>query len=139
MQVAQPHLPLPGDFDELLRGASMLAQAEAALTASTLFSTSGLGRKIVHVEKQQSLFSQGDSANDVFYIQKGRVKLTVFAASGKEATLALLGSGDFAGEECVIVTRPQRIATAVALTPCTLLRIERGEMLKKLHQEKAFA
>ncbi|HLJ30587.1 MAG TPA: Crp/Fnr family transcriptional regulator [Candidatus Angelobacter sp.] len=139
MQIVHPQLSPPGGFDELLRGASILAGAEADLTANAFLATIGLGRKIVYVEKQQSLFSQGDAADAVFYIQKGRVKLTVFSAGGKEATLALLGPGDFVGEECVIALRPERIATAVALTPCTLLRIDRGEIIRELHDEKAFA
>jgi CRP-like cAMP-binding protein len=94
-------------------------------------------RKIVTVQKQQSIFSQGDAANAVFYIQMGKLKLTVCSAHGKEATIALLREGDFAGEECALSAQPLRIATAVAMTPCTLFRIERCEMIKALHEEKA--
>lgn len=99
----------------------------------------GLGRKIIDFKKHQTIFSQGDDANAVFYIQKGRVRLTVISKRGKEATIALLGSRDFLGEECIAGIQPQRMATAAALTSCTLLRIERKEMLRVLHEEKQFS
>ena len=99
----------------------------------------GLGRKMVDLQRKQVLFSQGDAASAVFYIQKGKVKLTVISKRGKEATVALLGSGDFVGEECVAAIQPLRIATASALTPCSVLKIERPEMLRVLDQEKSFS
>jgi CRP-like cAMP-binding protein len=98
----------------------------------------GLGRKIMAFEKRQTLFSQGDDADAIFYIQKGRVKLTVISKRGKEATIALLGAGEFVGEECIAAIQPQRMATAAALTACTALRIDRKEMVRVLH-EKAFS
>jgi CRP/FNR family cyclic AMP-dependent transcriptional regulator len=96
----------------------------------------GLGRKTMDFEKHQTLFSQGDDANAIFYIQKGRVKLTVNSKRGKEATIALLGVGDFVGEECIAAIQPLRMATAAALTPCTILRIDRKEMVRALHDQK---
>ena len=74
----------------------------------------GLGRKIIDFRKHQTIFSQGDDANAVFYIQKGRVRLTVISKRGKEATIALLGSRDFLGEECIAGIQPQRMATAAS-------------------------
>ena len=115
------------------------SDAAAVHTPEAILARSGLGRKIIDVQKEQSIFSQGDAANAVFYIQKGRVRLTVFSKSGKEATIALLDAGDFVGEECVMGIQPQRTATATALTPCTLLRIERGEFVRALHEEPAFS
>lgn len=126
-------------LEKLLKSNGRLPRAEAALTPEAFLAKSGLGRKIVNTQKNQSVFSQGDAANAVFYVQKGKVKLTVFSKRGKEATIALLGTGDFVGEECVAAIQPQRMATAVALTQCTLLKIEREEMVRALHEEKAFS
>jgi CRP-like cAMP-binding protein len=139
MQVGQPHLSPSSSLEKLLKGASILPCAETDLPPEAFLAKSGPGRKIVIVQKQQSIFSQGDAADAVFYIQKGKVKLTVFSQRGKEAIIALLGAGDFAGEECVMAPKSQRLATAVALTTCTLLRIERGEMVKALHEKKTFS
>ncbi len=100
---------------------------------------SGLGRTILDLKKHQTVFAQGDAADAVFYVQKGRIKLTVVSKRGKEATIALLGPGNFLGEECIAAIQPQRMATATALTPVTLLRIERKEMARVLHEEKLFS
>jgi CRP/FNR family transcriptional regulator, cyclic AMP receptor protein len=100
---------------------------------------SGLGRKILNLKKAETLFSQGDPANAVFFIQKGKIKLTVNSERGKEATIALLGPEDFVGEECVSAMQPVRMATAAALLPGTVLRIDRSEMLKVLHDQKRFS
>lgn len=99
----------------------------------------GLGRTILDLKKSQTVFAQGDAADAVFYIQKGRIKLTVVSTRGKEATIALLGTGNFLGEECIAAIQPQRMATATAITPVTLLRIERTEMTRVLHKEKLFS
>jgi len=100
---------------------------------------SGLGRTILDLKKGQTVFAQGDAANAVFYIQKGRIKLTVISKRGKEATIALLSVGNFLGEECIATIQPQRMATATAITPATLLKIERKEMARGLHEEKVFS
>jgi CRP/FNR family cyclic AMP-dependent transcriptional regulator len=107
-----------------------------AFEPEAFLAKSGLGRTIVELEKHQPAFSQGDLANAVFYVQKGRIKLTVISKRGKEATIALLGAGNFLGEECIAAIQPQRMATATALTPAVLLRIERKEMVRVLHEEK---
>ena len=99
----------------------------------------GLGRTIVDLKKDQTVFSQGDAADAVFYIQKGRVKLTVISKRGKEATIALLGAGKFLGEECIAAIQPRRMATAMAITPATILKIERTEMVRVLHEEQLFS
>jgi CRP/FNR family cyclic AMP-dependent transcriptional regulator len=99
----------------------------------------GLGRTIADLKKDQSVFSQGDAADAVFYIQKGKIKLTVISTRGKEATVALLGSGNFLGEECISAIQPHRMATATALVPSTILRIERSEMVRVLHEEQLFS
>ena len=99
----------------------------------------GLGKKVVRLAKKVNAFSQGDPAKAVFYIQKGRVRLTVNSKSGKEATIAILGAGEFLGEECIASSHPFRIATAVTMTECRLLKINRVEVIRALHEEHAFS
>ena len=95
----------------------------------------GFGKAVIDLKEKDSVFSQGDPANAVFYIQKGRMKLTVVTQNGKEATIALLGAGEFVGEECMACAHPVRMATAAAFMECIVLRIDREEMLRVLHQE----
>ena len=95
----------------------------------------GLGRRIVDLKKHQVIFAQGDAADAVFYIQSGRAKITVVSSGGKEATIALLGPGNFLGEDCIATSHPLRMATATAITDGTLLRIDKKEMVRALHQE----
>jgi CRP-like cAMP-binding protein len=99
----------------------------------------GVGRSFVDLKKNQVLFSQGDPADAVFYIKKGNIKLTVVSQRGKEATVALLESGNFVGESCVAASERLRMVTATALTRSSLMRIERKEMIRVLHEEHAFA
>ena len=123
----------------MVRARSMRTSQKARFDPEVFLSKSGLGRKLMDLQKKQVLFSQGDAANTVFYIQRGKVKLTVVSKRGKEATVALLGPGDFVGEECIAAIQPLRMASANALTPCQVLSIERSEMLKVLHREKSFS
>lgn len=111
----------------------------AAFDVEAFLANSGLGRKIVELEKKNTVFSQGDEADAVFYIQKGKIKLTVISTRGKEATIALLGAGDFLGEECIAAMQPQRLTTAATLTQCTVLRINKKEMVRVLDEEKTFS
>jgi CRP/FNR family transcriptional regulator, cyclic AMP receptor protein len=113
--------------------------AEPAFDPEDFLAQNGLGRSVVDLKKREIVFSQGNDANAVFYIQKGRIRLTVISKRGKEATIALLAAGDFLGEECIAAIQPQRMATATALTPCTLLKIHRKEMVRVLHAEKTFS
>jgi CRP-like cAMP-binding protein len=99
----------------------------------------GLGRRIVQLKPKQAFFSQGDAANCVYYIQSGRAKLTVMSRAGKEATITLLAAGDFIGEESIAGTPGLRMATATAITHCTALKIEREEMIRVIHEERAFS
>jgi len=85
------------------------------------------------------IFAQGDPSDAVFYIQTGQAKLTVLSALGKEATITLLGPGDFMGEGCIASDQPVRPASATAITACTALRIERNAMLSALHREHVFS
>jgi CRP-like cAMP-binding protein len=95
----------------------------------------GLGRTIHHYGPKRAIFSQGERADAVFYIQEGRVKLCVLSKQGKEATIALLGPGDFVGEGCIASDQPVHLATATAITDCSILKIEKEQMLRTLHEE----
>jgi CRP/FNR family transcriptional regulator, cyclic AMP receptor protein len=106
----------------------------AAFKPEAFLERTGLGGTVVEIKKQQIIFSQGDASEAVFHIRKGRVKLTVVSKRGKEATIALLGAGNFLGEECIAAVQPQRMATAMAITPATVLRIDRKEMIRALHE-----
>jgi CRP-like cAMP-binding protein len=99
----------------------------------------GLGRKIVEFKPAESFFSQGDPADSVYYLQKGRAKLTVVSAQGKEATITLLAANDFVGEECLATVVGLRLATATAVNTCTALKIRRDEMVRVMHEEQSFA
>jgi CRP/FNR family cyclic AMP-dependent transcriptional regulator len=104
----------------------------------TFLAKAGPGRTIVYVPAKEILFEQGKRGNAVFYILAGAVKLTVDSL-GKESTIALLGPGNFAGKECAAAVRPRSTASARTLTNCTILRIERKEMLRVIQNEKTFA
>jgi len=88
--------------------------------------------------KKQVIFSQGSPADAVFYIEKGKVKLTVLSARGKEAVVAILGNGDFFGEG-TLAGQPLRMATATAMTECSILRVEKETMIRMLHNEPALS
>jgi CRP-like cAMP-binding protein len=98
------------------------------------FLASGTASKLVEFRKKQNLFSQGDPASHVFFIQEGSVRLSVTSALGKEAIVALLEAGDFLGESC-LVGHPLWIGTATAMSSGTALVIEKAEMLRLLHAD----
>lgn len=100
--------------------------------------TIGDGRKVLALPRKQSVFTQGDDADAVFYIQEGQVRLTVVSKIGKEATLGILNAGDFFGEG-VLAGQPLRMGSATALTDCELLRIDKKAMMLALHREHAFS
>ena len=96
------------------------------------------GRTRVAFLKKRMIFAQGDSSDAVFYIQKGKVKLTVVAKGGKEATIGVLGEGDFFGEGC-LAGQPLRMCSATAMTDCTLMRIDKKSMMEVIHRERGFS
>jgi CRP/FNR family transcriptional regulator, cyclic AMP receptor protein len=106
---------------------------------AAFLATAGVGRTLVNLPKKQLLFSQGEAADAVFYIQKGRLKLTVVSKRGKEATIALLCAGEFVGESCIASAQPLRQATAAAITDCEILRITRKDMVRVIHEQHAFS
>ena len=106
---------------------------------ASFLTNAGLGRRIIHFKPGQAIFSQGDPADAVFYLQTGRTKLTVVSKGGKEAAIALLSAGDFVGEESIAGAAGLRLATAKAITRCSALKIDRVEMIRVLHEEHAFS
>ncbi len=117
----------------------MSGTAPTTFDPAAFLNSAGLGRKILQVKPKRIIFSQGSQADAIFYLQKGRAKLTVVSKSGKEATITLLAAGDFIGEEAVAAVMGLHMATAVAITACTVLKIEREEMLRVMHQEHSIS
>jgi CRP/FNR family cyclic AMP-dependent transcriptional regulator len=106
---------------------------------AAFLANAGPGRRIIHLQAGDVFCSQGDQANSVFYLQKGRAKVTVVSSSGKEATIGLFGTGDFIGEEALADPLALRLATAAAISDCIVLKIDREEMLHVMHEEHAFS
>jgi CRP/FNR family cyclic AMP-dependent transcriptional regulator len=98
----------------------------------------GEGRTIAEYSKNEMVFEQGDPANAVFYLQKGQVKLTIASNAGKEAIIAILGAGDFLGEGC-LKAQLLRLASAAAMSDCSIMRLEKAVMVRVLHDEPAFS
>jgi len=117
----------------------MLEQKPIQFDPETFLANSGLGRRIVRLKPKQTFFLQGNPAESIFYLQKGRAKLTVVSKNGKEATITLLRTGDFVGEESLASVGGLRMATATAITACTALKIERQEMVRVMHEEHSFS
>ena len=106
---------------------------------ATFLAHAGLGRQILAHKPGGQIFTQGGSADSIFYLQTGRAKLTVVSASGKEATITLLGPGDFVGEEAMVGSGGMRMASATAVTACTTLKIVRDEMIRVMHEQHTFS
>ena len=96
------------------------------------------GRTISRYQTNQTVFAQGDPANSVFYINEGKVKITIISAQGKEAVVAILGPNEFCGEGC-LAGQPRRMATATAMTECEIMRVEKQAMMRLLRQDPAFS
>jgi len=114
-------------------------QARAIFDPATFLANAGFGRKTIALSRKGAFFSQGDSADAVFYLQKGRAKLTVVSQGGKEATITMLSVGDFVGEESLASIPGLRLSTASAVESCVALKITREEMTRVMHDEPAFA
>jgi CRP-like cAMP-binding protein len=99
----------------------------------------GLGRRIVELNEKENFFSQGDPADSIYYLQRGRARLTVVSQTGKEATITLLSAGDFVGEGALAAIPGLRMSTATAINRCTALKITRDEMIRVMHQEHALS
>ena len=97
-----------------------------------------VGRTISKYQKEQTVFSQGEAADAVFYIQQGKIKITVVSEQGKEVVVAILGAGDFFGEGC-LVRQTLRMATVTAMMECEIMRLEKAAIIRVLHEEPAFS
>jgi CRP/FNR family cyclic AMP-dependent transcriptional regulator len=117
---------------------SRIIEKKGAFDAQAFLDSAGVARKVVEFQRAETIFSQGEPAKKVFYIKLGGVKLSVVNAVGKEAVVAILGPGDFFGEGCM-AGQPLRMGTANAITPTTLLVIEKEEMIRVLHHEHALS
>jgi len=111
---------------------------KTSFNLQTFLDSAGVSRKVVEFRKKTTVFAQGDPAKSVMYIQQGSVKLSVVNGIGKEAVVAVLGSGDFFGEGC-LAGQPLRMGTATAIAPTTLLIIEKNKMMHVLHGEHEFS
>lgn len=106
--------------------------------AASFLTKVGEGRIISDYGKDEMVFAQGDKADTIFYIQKGKVKLTVISQQGKEAVIAILGPGDFFGEGC-LAGQPLRMATAAAMSECSIVRLDKRDTIRVLHEEPSFS
>ena len=104
----------------------------------SFLTSAGVARTMLEFRKKEALFSQGDICNNIMYIQKGGVKISVVSKTGKEAVVGMLGPNDFIGEGG-LAGQPLRMATATAMTPVAVLSIENKEMFRVLHEESAFS
>jgi CRP/FNR family cyclic AMP-dependent transcriptional regulator len=111
------------------------AKVKKSFDPQAYLDTAGVARKVSAFRRSEAIFSQGDAAESVMYVQKGGVILSVVNGSGKEAVVAMFGAGDFFGEGCM-AGQAIRMATATAITPTTVLVIDKIEMLRVLHAEQ---
>jgi len=118
------------------RNSKSVSGKKAALNARAFLDSAGLARKAKQIKKGEVVYSQGDAATNVMYLQEGAVKLSVVNGVGKEAVVAILGAGDFFGEGC-LAGQSIRMGTAMTIAASTVLVIEKGEMLKVLHEQHA--
>ena len=117
----------------------MVELEKPAFDALAFLASAGLGRRIVRLAPKQTFFSQGDPADSIFYLQKGRAKITIVSQAGKEATITLLSDGDFVGEEALAAVSGRRLTTATAMTACTAAKVTREEMIRVMHEEHDFS
>jgi len=117
----------------------MLEPDKNGFNVAALLANAGLGRRIIQLAPKDAFFSQGDPADSVFYLQKGRAKITVVSAVGKEATLKMLSAGEFVGEGALTAVAGLRLSTVTAITECTTLKIWRSEMIRLMREAGGFS
>jgi CRP-like cAMP-binding protein len=116
----------------------MASKRKTMFDPSAFLAQAGAGRTVAAFRKASVIFSQGEAADAVFFIQKGKIKLTVVSEQGKEAVVAVLGVGEFCGEGC-LAGQSRRMATASAMSECEIMRLEKPAMLRVLHAEPRFS
>jgi CRP/FNR family cyclic AMP-dependent transcriptional regulator len=109
---------------------------DAVFDAKAFLARVGVGKKILNLKKKETAFAQGDPSDAIFYVQKGKLRVTVTSANGKAATITLVGEEEFLGEDCMVSAHPLRLSTATAMSECALLRISKAEMVRVLHKEQ---
>lgn len=124
--------------EQAFRNMDGIKTLKTSVDPAPFLAKAGVGKRVVHLKEKQTAFSQGEAASAVFYIQKGKVQLTVVSKLGKEATLAILGEGNFFGEGC-LTRQSLRMESATAMTDCELLRIDKKEMMLALQREQTFS
>ena len=120
------------------REAGMTGEFELPFDLDAFLSAAGRGTTKSTYDEDTAIFSQGEAADSIFYINNGRVKLTVLSDQGKEAVVAILGPGDFLGEGC-LAGQPRRMATAAAMAKCLTIRLDKAAMIRVLHDEPEFS
>jgi CRP/FNR family transcriptional regulator, cyclic AMP receptor protein len=115
------------------------SKKKATFDPKAFLSKVGRGRTIAKYRQNKKVFSQGEAADSVFFIEEGKVKVTVVSEQGKEAVIAVLGPGQFCGEGCLLAGQPRRMATATAMTECEIMRLEKTAVVQVMHDEPAFA
>jgi CRP/FNR family transcriptional regulator, cyclic AMP receptor protein len=123
----------------LQRGGILTNNKGTTFDSAAFLANAGLGRTMIELKPKETFFCQGDKADSVFYLQKGRARVTVVSQKGKEATITLLSAYDFVGEESLAAIVGLRMATATAVNTCKALKITRNEMIRVMHDEPAFA
>jgi CRP/FNR family transcriptional regulator, cyclic AMP receptor protein len=116
----------------------MRSKSTASFDAQAFLDSSGIARKVVEYARGIVIYAQGDACDNVMYIQKGGVKLSVLSKTGREAVIAMLGPGDFFGEGC-LAGQPVRMGSATAITPSTVLLVQKTKMVALLHKQHAFS
>jgi CRP-like cAMP-binding protein len=116
-----------------IKGSSDRKTAAPLFDPAVFLATAAVGRDVSKHSKKQVIFAQGDDADAVFYIKKGKVKVAVISEQGKEAVVALLGPNEFVGEGCLI-GQPKRLATASGMTECETMRVAKTEIQRALHE-----
>ena len=127
-------------FPRLLgtEGAAMESKQKPPFDPLAFLAKANGGRTLSAYKINQIVFSQGEPADSIFYVQGGKVKVTVISEQGKEAIVAILGTGDFCGEGC-LAGQPRRIATAAAMEESSIMRLEKAAMIRILHDEPEFS
>jgi len=115
----------------------MKRKAPLAFDPEVFLAQVGKGRTLADYKKNHRIFSQGDSADAIFYIQKGKIKLTVVSKQGKEAVIAILGANDFFGEGC-LAGQTRRMASATSMSDCSIMRLEKANLVPVLREKSAF-
>ena len=116
----------------------MTPRAKPTFNPKAFLAKVGKGKTHTDRSKNQKVFSQGEAGEAIFYIQKGKVKLTVVSKQGKEAVIAILGAGDFFGEGC-LAGQPLRMSTVTTISDCSIVRIDKADTVRVLHDEPAFS